>query len=173
MAHKIIRHELVEIPVKAGTTLTKFQIPDLPNLRNVHLFGIEVYYGNDRVVPPLINGSVPIGIQTLLPVIDLPTVQKGFITLVNYGGKEFLKQAPLLQYQTIFSEQPAGAIAPMEWNTKNFVGQKVNYPKSYIEFTSSPGAGILVDTCIMFSVFYALPEAEEKAESGFSFGKRA
>jgi len=174
MAQKIIRHELVEMPVKAGSTITKYQIPDLPNLRNVHLYGVEVYYGNDRSQPGVIvnNGTVPVGIQTGLPVIDSPTVQKGFLTLVNYGGKEFLKQSPLLLYQSMFNGLPNGAINPLEWNTKSFVGQKCNFPKSYIEFTTSP-ANATQDTVIMFSVYYSLPIGEEQKESGFSFSKRA
>lgn len=165
MAQKIIRHELVEIVIPKGSTLTRYVIPDLPNLRNVHIFGLQVYD----------NHTVAKGIQTQLDVLPINTVlRNSFITLVNYGGKEFLKQAPATMFQTIFSQDIGGApptLNQLEWNTKNFVGQKVNYPKSYIEFSTAP-SDPAKDQCYMFSVFYSLPIAEEKKESGYSFSKK-
>jgi hypothetical protein len=58
-----------------------------------------------------------------------------------------------------------------ENNTKSFVGQKVNYPKSYIEFTTAPATA--VDTVFLMSVYYSLPETEERKESGYSFSRKA
>ena len=55
-----------------------------------------------------------------------------------------------------------------EQDFKGLVGQRVNYPKSFVEFTSPPA--INVDTAYIFSVYYTLPIEEEKRESGFSFG---
>ena len=163
---KIIRHELVEITIPAGSTATKYLIPDLPNLRNVHIFGLQVYTKSDTTT----------GIQTQLPLTDVqPTLRTAFFTLVNYGGKEFLKQAPAHIFHSSFNQNIGGGdpvLNQFEWNSKNFVGQRVNYPKSYIEFSTPPAiAG--VSQCFMFSVYYSLPIADEKKESGYSFGKRA
>jgi len=167
MAQKLIRHELVEILIPKGSSLTKYVIPDLPNLRNVHLFGLEVYS----------KECIEKGIQTGNNLLKLvPVLQQSYITLVNYGGKEFLKQAPSTMFKTIFNQDISGAVPPgntinqFEWNVKNFVGQKVNYPKSYIEFTTSPSS-LTEDLVYMFSIFYSLPVAEEKKESGYGFGK--
>ena len=164
---KIIRHELVEIVIPAGTTNTKFLIPDLPNLRNVHIFGLQVYTKADTTT----------GIQTQYPLTDVdPTLKTAFLTLVNYGGKEFLKQAPAHIFHSTYN-QSTGVLPPLphtnllEWNSKNFVGQRVNYPKSYIEFSTTPGI-VGVNQCFMFSVYYSLPIADEKKESGYSFSKK-
>jgi len=51
---KIIRHELVEILIPAGSTLTRFQFPDIPNLRNSHIWGFQVYT-RDEVTNSIIS----------------------------------------------------------------------------------------------------------------------
>jgi len=161
---KILRHELVEITIPSGSTNTRYLIPDLPNLRNVHIWGLQIYSSN----------NINKGIQTQLPVVAPAVLADAFITLVNYGGKEFLKQSPVLTYQTLYKQNNiAGGqdIATLETDIKSLSGQKVNYPKSYLEFTTPP-AVIGVSTCFMISVYYSLPIAEEQKESGFSFGKR-
>jgi len=161
MAQRIIRHELVNVLIPAASTQTRFLIPDLPNLRNVHIFGLQVYT-IDQITKD---------INTQNPVLSHTAVlHNSFITLVNYGGKEFLKQAPSIMFNTI----SANLNVSTNWfenNTKSFVGQKVNYPKSYIEFTAAPATG--VDTVFLMSVYYSLPEAEERKESGYSFSKKA
>jgi hypothetical protein len=169
MAQKIIRHELVEVVIPQSSTLSRFVIPDLPNLRNVHLFGIEVY---DKTI---LNK----GIQTQLNLLPInPVIKDSFITLVNYSGKEFLKQSPSQLYRTIFHQDIGGGGVPptdtinhFEWNNKSFVGQKVSWPKSYIEFTTPP-ASVIESLVYVFSVYYSLPIAEEKAESGYSFSRQ-
>lgn len=161
MAQRIIRHELVSVLIPANSTQTRFLIPDLPNLRNVHLFGLQVYTVDE----------IAKDIQTQNPVLTHTAVlHNSFITLVNYGGKEFLKQAPSIMFNTIQQALNTGT----NWNEQNFksfVGQKVNYPKSYIEFTTAPATA--TDTVFLMSVYYSLPEAEERKESGYSFSKRA
>ena len=161
MSQRIIRHELVSVLIPSNSTQTRFLIPDLPNLRNVHLFGLQVYTVDE----------VAVDIQTQNPVLSHTAVlHNSFITFVNYGGKEFLKQAPSIMFNTI----SANLNTSTNWfenNTKSFVGQKVNYPKSYIEFTTPPATGR--DTVFLMSVYYSLPEAEERKESGYSFSKKA
>ncbi len=158
MAKKVVRHELVSINIPANSTLTRFNIPDLPNLRNVHTFGIQVYT-QLQIVNDIISQNL---------VVNAPAVlTTSFITLVNYGGKEFLKQAPATIFQTLV-ENGVQDKNQYEQDFKGLVGQRVNYPKSFVEFTSPPA--INVDTAYIFSVYYTLPIEEEKRESGFSFG---
>lgn len=148
---------MVSINIPANSTLTRFNIPDLPNLRNVHIFGLQVW--DDKILKTdIISGN---------PLVSANAVTiTSFITLVNYGGKEFLKQAPAQMFQTIVV--PGGQ--PTEWDLKSFVGQKVNYPKSFVEFTAPPA--VANDTAYCFSVYYSLPFEEEKRESGYSFGNK-
>lgn len=155
---KIIRHEIVEITIPANATSTRFLLGDYPNLRNVHLWGIQAYAQD-------VNGKL--GINTLLPIIDYARLKTGYLTLVNYGGKEFSKQVPLINYFTYHGDTTVQAF---ETDHKNYTGQKANYPKSYIEFSGV--ASETQDTCIMLSVYYSLPLAEEELEQKLSFGNR-
>ena len=141
-AQKIIRHEWIEMPVLAGSTLTRFNFPDLPNLRNVLLFGIKCY--DDTMLQASINNQLPLLSKTNI-------LNKSYLTLVNYGGKEFLKQAPLQMFNTNSFDT---ALSPNFYETyaKYFAGQRVNWPKSYIQLTT--GAGNVVDETFALSVFY-------------------
>lgn len=157
MAKKIVRHELVSINIPASSTLTRFNIPDLPNLRNVHTFGIQVFT-DIQVLRDIISQN---------PVCNAVAVlNNSFITLVNYGGKEFLKQAPATMFQTIVDNGIQDK-NQYEQDFKGLIGQRVNYPKSFVEFSAPPAQ--LFDTAYIFSVYYTLPIEEEKRESGFSF----
>lgn len=160
MAKQIIRHELVEITIPANSTLTRYQFPDIPNLRNSMIWGMQVYTVDE------ISNS-PISQQALLSHTNV--LHRSFITLVNYGGKEFLKQAPSILFNTITFNLQTSTNA-LETDIKSFVGQKVNYPKSFIEFISSPSG--IANLSYLVSVYYSLPIEEEKKESGYSFGQR-
>ncbi len=159
---KIIRHELVTVNIPANSTLTRFNMPDLPNLRNVHILGLQVYTV-DEVSVDIISRN-PVCSHTVV-------LHQSYITMVNYGGKEFLKQIPAITFNTI--NQALSTIGGTNWNEmdiKSFIGQKVNYPKSFIEFTTPPA--LVTDTAYIFSVYYSLPIEEEKKESGFSFNSK-
>ena len=160
MSKKIIRHELVSVAIPAGSTQTRFVLPDLPNLRNVLTFGIQVYTVN-QVARDIISGEA---------VLDHTAVlHNSFLTFVNYGGKEFLKQAPSIMFNTINNN----ATASTNWNEQDFkslIGQRINFPKSMIEFTTPPATG--VNTVFLMSVFYSLPILEEQKDSGYSFGTK-
>lgn len=160
MAKRIIRHELVSVAIPANSTLSRFNIPDLPNLRNVHTFGIQVY-SDIQVLTDIISQN---------PVVNSSSVLKrSFFTLVNYGGKEFLKQAPATIFQTIVDNGIQDK-NQYEQDFKQLIGQKINFPKSFIEFSAPPAT--VVDTAYIFSVYYSLPMEEEKRDSGYSFGNK-
>jgi hypothetical protein len=157
---KIIRHEWVELPVLAGSTLTRFNFPDLPNLRNVLLFGLKVYDAN--ILFASINNQLPLLSHTNV-------LHKSYITLVNYGGKEFLKQAPLMMFNTTSFDLNTSTNF-FETYAKDFAGQRVNWPKSYIQLTTA--AGNLTDQTYALSVFYSMPPAIERAEDNYSFANK-
>jgi hypothetical protein len=160
MAKQIIRHELVEIVIPSASTLTRYQFPDIPNLRNSMIWGMQVYTVDEISISPISQN----------PVLSHTNVlHKSFVTLVNYGGKEFLKQAPSIIFNTITFNLQSSTNA-LETDIKSFVGQKVNYPKSYIEFTATPSG--TANLSYLVSIYYSLPIEEEKKESGYSFGQR-
>jgi len=159
MAKKIVRHELVSINIPANSTLSRFNIPDLPNLRNVHTYGIQVYT-DLQITKDIISQNNVCNAAAVL--------NTSFITLVNYGGKEFLKQAPATMFQTIVDNALQDK-NQYEQDFKGLIGQRCNYPKSFVEFSAPPATA--VDLAYIFSVYYTLPIEEEKRESGFSFSK--
>jgi hypothetical protein len=162
MAQKIIRHELVSITIPAGSTQTRFVMPDLPNLREVLTFGIQTYT-NEQITTDIISQ---------LPVLPHTAVlHNSYITMVNYGGKEFLKQAPSIMFNTI--QQANGTLTGTNWNEMNFkslIGQKISFPKSYVQFTAPPAN--VFDQAFIFSIYYSLPLLQEKRDSGYSFSKQ-
>ncbi len=161
MSKKIIRHELVEITIPAGSTLTRFNFPDLPNLRNVLLFGFQVYT-NEAVSKSIISGNTVLG-QTAVQ-------HNSYTTFVNYGGKEFLKQAPNIMFSSL-NENLNVSTNWTETDTKAFVGQRVNWPSSYLQFTAAP-ASLTTPLVFLCSVYYSLPPAQEQLESGYTFGNK-
>lgn len=144
---RVVKHELIEVFVPANSTSTRFQLPDAQNLRNVQTWGIQMYYNN--IVPrSIISGRY---------VVSKTTFQSAFLTLENYSGREFDKQAPLAQYQTIengFNNDPAQSVVAsiQEKDFKNFVGQKINFPKSYIDIVAPIGNEI--DLVFLISIYY-------------------
>jgi len=162
MSKKIIRHELVSVNIPANSSSTRFTVPDLANLRNVLTFGLQVYT-LDEVAKDIISQN---------PVLPHTAVlHNSFMTFVNYGGKEFLKQAPSIMFNTI--NQALSTVAGTNWNEMDFkslVGQRINYPKSFIEFTTPPAT--TYDQAYIFSVYYSLPILEEQKESGYSFSNK-
>jgi hypothetical protein len=161
MSKKIIRHELVEITIPAGSTLTRYNFPDLPNLRNVLLFGFQVYTSN-AVTNSIISGNAVLG--------HIPVLHNSYTTFVNYGGKEFLKQAPNIMFNSL-DENLNTSTNWTETDTKSFVGQRVNWPSSYLQFTTSPSS-LTTNLVFLCSVYYSLPPAQEKMESGYTFGNK-
>lgn len=160
MAKKIIRHELVEIIIPANSTLSRYNFPDIPNLRNSHILGMQIY-NRTQVSTSVISQNA---------LVSEALVQtKSFVTLVNYGGKEFLKQTPALVFNTLQSDSGTSA-NQHELDFKSFVGQKVNWPKSYIEFTATASAS--TDTSYLVSVYYTYSAAEEQSDNNFTFGKK-
>lgn len=160
MAQKIIRHELVEIIIPANSTLSRFNFPDIPNLRNSHLLGMQIYNGSQITKSVISQNAV---------VSETIVQQSTYVTLVNYGGKEFLKQSPCVLFNTLQDDRSTST-NHHEINFKSFVGQRVNWPKSYIETTTT--ASTASDTSFLVSVYYTLSIAEEERENGYSFGKK-
>lgn len=159
---RIVKHELIEVLIPAGSQATRFMIPDQQNLRNTQIWGIQFYF--DKIIP--------LSIISQKPVIDKIVFQRSFLTLQAYSGREFLKQSPIPLFQTIennlvtsidFIQVPPVIIecTEQEKDFKNFVGQKINYPKSYIDTV-----GILsdprLDKVFLFSVYYT--DLNEKFE---------
>jgi hypothetical protein len=160
MPKKIIRHELVEIIIPANSTLSRYNFPDIPNLRNSHILGLQLWDANTITTSPISQN----------PLLTAALAQtKTFITLVNYGGKEFLKQAPSVMFSTI-QDDLGTSTNHHELDFKSFVGQRCNFPKCYIEATAT--LSTTVDRSFLVSIYYTLDIAQEQQENGYTFNKK-
>jgi hypothetical protein len=152
---RLFKHELIEITIPKSSTLSKFYLPDLPNLRNVHLFGLESYT-NAQLPKSIISGN---------NVIPMAILQSAFITLQSYNGKNFCYQLPLLDLK--FLSNPAGG-ENQQLSPIVFVGQKINYPKSYIEIADTSLISAVENQVILLGNIYceikSIEEQDKKAE---------
>jgi hypothetical protein len=141
---QLFKHELVEVVIPAGSTASRYYLPDLPNLRNVHIWNIETYT-NLEVPKSIISGN---------NVIASDLFRSCFLSLQTYNGKNFLYQRPILTFKTIQTTGDS-AILTCEFYNKSFVGQKVNYPKSYIEIANPALISSNENQSILLSVEYS------------------
>ena len=81
---KVTRFEAVEIAVPSGSTLTRFNFPDLPNLRNAKIDRIVFYTAGTITATPL-TGSTP---------VTTADMKKSFVTLYE-GDLQLLYNVPI------------------------------------------------------------------------------
>lgn len=154
---RLCKSENIIINIPAGSTLTRYYFPDLPNLRNVHLWSFEAYC----------QEILPVSWQNVRTP-GLTIIQQSFLTLQTYNGKEAIHQLPLINLLNMstpaFTEFPS-----------LFTGQKINYPKSYIDLASAavlppaPGAQLQYT----FTAYYTESRAIEAKDRTASFANRS
>ena len=139
MARKLNKSELIEIIIPKGSTTSKFQLPDIPNLRNVHLTNIEIY--TEHIIPKsILSGNA---------LISEALMKSCFLTLQAYNGKNFMWQKPFFAFVNMFD-----GVSFFTWFPTMFVGQKVNYPKSYFEIADIALIPADVDTSVLIDISY-------------------
>jgi len=152
---KVIKHEWVQIQIPASSTATRLYFPELPNLRNVHLMNIETTVAT--IIPFSVDNS---------NVINANLFFNTFLTLVDYTGKEFVHQIPLIHLLYV-----TGA-THYEQLIKQMSGQKVNWTKSYIEFSSNTNIANRLEV-VPFSVYYKESIVIEKKEKRANFIRKS
>ena len=160
MSKTIVKHEFVEIVIPAGSTNTQFKFPDLPNLRWVDLYAIQAYYDN----------IIPFGWDSQDVVISKGDMQLACLNLQDYDGDIFCQQLPLVTLQTIENSlsgyTTAGVVVNypptiQEKDFKSFNGQKVNWPKSTVNFAQAVTAQAY-DRVVALSIYYKDPNDKKK-----------
>jgi hypothetical protein len=148
----IVRHEWVEILISANNAITRLYFPDIANIRNAHLRSIELYTG----------ANFAVGVQNI-PVLSQLNLQTAWLTLQSYDGREFVHQRPA---QDFFAFGAA-----INFNFRDFVGQRVNWPKSYFDFVP-PLAAVANDRVLPVSIYYQYDEEAEKESKIYTFSKK-
>lgn len=149
-------HEYVEIELIANQQYTRLYLPDIANLRFTHIRGFELY--TDQNFPTGITGNA---------VITQALIQQMWITLELYNGKQFVNERPALN----FLVNTLGVNANTPFHAKDFAEQKVNYPKSFIDF--QPAFTPLVNMSIPISIYYKQPARTAKKDKKAAFNKRS
>ena len=147
------KHEFVYITIPSGSAPSRVNFPDVQNIRNVHLVNLETYTKDTLPVNP--NNT------ELITEKDMSTM---YLTLQLYNGKEFVHQVPL---QRVRIQQGVNSNSPYYMPTKNWIGQKVNWPKSYIDIIGLSSAE--ADRVIVFSVWYADVKSIEANDQNYEF----
>lgn len=151
----IKKEEYFELVLNAGTTYSRIMLPDLATLRHAFIRGIEVYTN--------INFSTGIN---QLPLVPDAILQQVWFTLQLYNGKQFINQRPL---QRFFADTLTVPLAP--FNPRDLTGQKINFPKSYIDFF--PVYTPIQDEVICFSVYYQDSAEIEAKDAMAKFSERS
>jgi hypothetical protein len=154
----IIQHEIVEIVVPANSPLTRINFPDIQNLRDSNLVAIEFYPGiwKDPETPGNdVQNELVYKSPTGNYLANINTCKSTYLTLQAYNGVEFLHQSPILTHRYVNGSSAVfdnKENTPSESFQKQFSGQKVNWPKCYLERFD----GILIPEqfSFLFSVYY-------------------
>jgi hypothetical protein len=127
MAYKSKKYEFVEVVVPGvavtGQTLTRYNFPDLPKLRNTKLQAISCY--NDSVLQLTPNGNTIAGNVIL---------GKSFLVLYS-NERQDLYRIPLSILNNVRSN---AAISTDQMFLFEISDQNVTWDKSYIEIATSP-----------------------------------
>lgn len=149
--------ELIQIIIPLATAKRKFQFPDGQNIRDVRLKALQIF-DEDMVPQSIINDDA---------VADLTFLKKVFVTLQAYNGENFVWQKPALNLIDMET-----AVAVQNYAPPSYTGQRVNWPKSYIEIA----AGVvmpLTQVVVLFEVNYVHTVRKEEKQRGARFKKQS
>lgn len=152
----VVEHEIIAVKYPANSTATRFMFPDVPNLRDSEIIAFEVY--TQDVVPVSPDDGVT-------QVVNIASANRSFITLQAYNGNNFYQQSPYLSNFYFPTTDN-----PHERFQKQMQAQRINYPKSYIDFF--PGAPVANDFVWLISVYY-LKRSDLKGLMSAEFRKQS
>lgn len=134
---RIKRFQAVEINVPSGSTLTRFQFPDQPQLRNAKIQGIQIYTPTAITKTPL-SGATP---------TTLADLKQSFLTLYQ-GDLQILYQLPVLAFNNI-----QDLTSPSVWELPEMNDIDISWTKSYI---STAAALATTGVTYSFGIYYYL-----------------
>jgi hypothetical protein len=130
----IKRAEYVEVAIPANNTNQRIYFPDLPNLRESKIFGIEVY--DDSTQGITFTGATTQNIDQL----------KNSIVNLYFDGGYYIQVPTLSLFR--FNSTTFFASNPM------LAGQTIVWAKSYMFLTDSANIGDYESKTYLFNVYY-------------------
>ena len=134
---RVKRFQAVEVNVPSGSTLTRFNFPDQPQLRNAKIQGIQVYTPTVITATPL-SGSTP---------VTLADMKKSFLTLYQ-GDLQIIFQLPLLNFNGI-----SDLTSPFVFELPEINDIDISWTKSYIQTSTALST---TNVAYSFGIFYYL-----------------
>ena len=141
MKKDIFNTQSANIVIPTGSTLQRHYFPDLPNLRHVHLLGLETFS-----VSSLTNDA------NNVPVANDALLQCTYLTLVNAASDQFIYRFPIIN----LIRTNNNTAAPFVWvdNLAEFAGQRTIFTKSFIEIANTGTISGAQDESIVFNIYF-------------------
>lgn len=133
---QITNAEYVEVLIPTGNTKQSIFFPDLPNLRNRPITGIEAYAATEQATS---NSG-----QTVQALSDLPNAS---VTLYYDGGEYIV--VPILSLRRVGNN---GANTAFFGDIPALAGQNIVWTKSYVSMNASVGS--FAAKSFVFNVYY-------------------
>ena len=133
---QITNAEYVEVLIPTGSTKQSIFFPDLPNLRNRPIVGIEAYAATEQATS---NSG-----QTVQALSDLPNAS---VTLYYDGGEYIV--VPILSLRRVGNN---GANTAFFGDIPNLAGQNIVWTKSYVSMNAS--VANFAGRSFLFNVYY-------------------
>jgi hypothetical protein len=133
---QITNAEYVEVLIPSGNTKQSIFFPDLPNLRNRPITGIEAYAATEQ-------GTSNSG-QT---VVELSLFPNASVTLYYDGGEYIV--VPILSLRRVGNN---GANTAFFGDIPNLAGQNIVWTKSYVSMNASVSS--FASRSFVFNVYY-------------------
>lgn len=138
MASQPIKNaEYVEVVIPSGNTKSQIYFPDLPNLRNKPILGMEAYTANEQSTS--FSGAS----------VVTATLSTDVTITLYYDGGEYI-QVPFASLRRIANGASGAGI--YQHDIPNLAGQNVVWTKSYVSMNASPSS--FAGKNFVFSVYY-------------------
>ena len=136
-AFQILNAEYVEVAIPASPKQQQY-FPDLPNLRNKPIMGIEAYSAVEQGVTN--SGAT---VMSLTQLVDAS------ITLYYEGGEYIV--VPILSIRRVGNN---GANTAFFADIPNLAGQNIVWTKSYVTITNASTLSTYANKSFLFNVYY-------------------
>lgn len=133
---QILNAEYVEVFIPNGNTKQTIYFPDLPNLRNKPIMGIEAYSASEQLTS---NSG-----QSVQVLTDLPNAS---LTLYYEGGEYIV--VPILSIRRVGNN---GANTAFYGDIPNLAGQNIVWTKSYVSLNGT--ISNFQNKTFLFNVYY-------------------
>jgi hypothetical protein len=142
MGFSIRNAEYVELYIPTGSTKQTYYFPDLPNLRNKPITGIEAFSGSEQS-----KG------QSGYEVVPAANLREAYLVLYFDGG-EFI-QVPLQSIHRVSTTSTTNGANATFFDIPQLAGQNIVWTKSYVFIADTTNlSGVIAGKEFLFNVYY-------------------